>query len=256
MIDWTQLSRFIGRRDPGFVERTKGASTDQLSRLASALGVRLPEAYAGYLAQFGLDDGGLEVSQERYMGIERLLEELEAPNVTGLQPTYPSERFMWIGGQIDESDGTYWGDLYLDLFGVDREDPPVLAHDFIEPYDPDITPYKLAPSLSHFVQQAAYHSYESVCFLHHRTLKLGFAAQNMDAGWTQVLAGLSRSGFEALVPGEATIWMGARGEGTSVCATQVESLVIVRIAASEEILAATVCEMLQDNVPAEYQHQG
>lgn len=123
-MKWQFLVDFIARRDPEFPRRIRGAAPREIAALERRHGVGLPRAYEGFLLTFGKDAGGFELSSERYTDIQALLEVASEPRVSDRRPSYPQSRFLWIGGQVNVSDESYWGDPYLDLERGDRDDPP------------------------------------------------------------------------------------------------------------------------------------
>lgn len=252
-MDWRSIIQFIEVRDPGFTARRHGATAEQIAALQRLHPVALPHAYTSYLAAFGEDDGGFTLSPERFTSVGALLDEAHAPRESELRPGYPADRFIRIGGQLDERDDSYWGDLYLDLAAGDRDDPPLLAHEFIEPYDPADEPFVVSPRFSEYVQRRAFAVYEESRRPFAVTVSLGFAARRLTQRWAEVQVLLQKAGFQAALPGGPMLWIGTRtDDSASVCAHVAEALVKLLIVADHPEDCARVGEIVRDNVIAEY----
>lgn len=245
-MDWQALTDFITRRDPAFRKHIRGALPSEIAEFQMLSGVAaLPRVYVDYLRMFGADSNGFPLSAERYTDIGTLLEVARQGAAAARQPTYPRTRFIWIGGQHDLSDETYWGDFYLDLSRGDRDDPGLVAHEFEEPYDSKVEPYLLDTRFSQFVQRQAFLSYEWPCYLAHRRLTMGFAATQLDAAFAATAQLLQRAGVKQALPGGPSLWIGM-SDVASVCVATIEALVVVRIASAEPLDGARLSEIVQD----------
>jgi hypothetical protein len=251
-MDWSKLITFIDARAAGYAGLVRGATPEQIAELRRLqCPARLPAVYESYLAAFGADDGGFILSEERFTDVPTLLEDLRADEAAEVRPTFPRERYLWIGGQMDERDETYWGDFYLDLAARDREDPPLLTHTFYEPYDASDEPHVFWSRFSEFVQTRAFMDYEEN--LHTSVLRLSLAVhpRRLPGTWSAVGELLGRCRLRSMLPGGPTLWIGAR-EGSTVLMSVRYELISLSIVSEDAADGLELAEMIRDNIPADY----
>lgn len=221
---WQQMTDFIQFRMPQFSLDVQGASSKQIALIESLHPHPLPSSYKSYLYTFGHSSGSFTLDDERYTSIPDLLNIIQSPE-GDLSPCYPEQRYMWIGGQIDESDHSYWGDFYLDLQQGDPQDPPLMVNNFYYPLSQSDTPYILNNRFSQYVQKQAFRDFEPyMAFeqpypysLYSTSLTLGYSTHKINKGWHHLVQGLKNLGFVSAMVGGPELWIGRQENKASVC---------------------------------------
>ncbi len=256
-MDWDRVIQFIEDRETGFRAGLRGASVGQLEALEVLNQAPLPAVYAEFLDHLG-GEGDFELSWEHHCSAASLLEVWNPSPGEVPQLPYPVGDFIWIGGQLDELDETYWGDLYLDMRGGDRDDPPVIADHFEDRYDPHAARHLVAPRFSEYVQIQAFRSYEG----ERRSCKLalrsalgpedGRREEVADARWSAILRVLVLAGLEAALPGGPNLWVGSRAQDLALRLERLPHSIMAYIVGSDRIALSQLAEVIEDGAPGPY----
>ncbi|NVB38659.1 SMI1/KNR4 family protein [Pseudenhygromyxa sp. WMMC2535] len=247
--DWQHIINFIDERAPGFGARIRGASSERIAELQAIHLAKLPQAYVDFLSLMGENHGGFELSWERYSTISELIFNSTSPR--GWRPDHPEPRFVWIAGQKNEEDESYWGDLYLDLELGAREDPPVVARDFSEQdpalLDPEVV---FALSFTDFVQSTAYSDYEQVKNMYQYELPLSFSKKKHELTWFNLRASLRALGWRECLPGSENTWFGEHDDPISLDAESTRlGMIRLLIGANDRKLVLSMAEEIKDDFP-------
>ena len=247
--DWQKIIDFIDERDPGFRGRIRGATAERIAQLQAIHVAKLPRAYVDFLALMGEDHGGFEFSWEHYSTIDELL--ANGTPTGDSQLPYPETRFLWIAGQKNEEDDSYWGDLYLDMKDGDRDDPPVIAHDFYDE-DPDEPGPEsiLALRFTDLIQSNAYANYERIKNMYQYWFSLQFSKKKTATVWLQLRELLQTMEWRECLPGSDSTWFGQHAEPLSLdVKMNHRGMIRILVGANDRKRVLSVVEELEDEFP-------
>lgn len=245
-VDWRQIVAFLDQQEPGFGDRIRGASADEIAALQQRSGAPLPENFVGFLRHMGAAHGGFPVHPEHGYLIQDLLG-FPADEVGWDRRRHLLIGFMLYPVREDPHD------LFFDLLRGDPIDAPIVGFQRV----PDATVMNLEQGLADLVIfRAAWRYRISGSDVRVRLISWcrGGADGELILRRQRELVGLlGRIGFEPCVPATPHTWFGRR-EADTFALAQIEPddrLISVELSGADPRSVMQAREVLQDQGPME-----